>query len=232
MAGNQQGEMIFKRVAVSERKLIFRELADDKVQVTCKSADRDGVFHLIAVQVEKDETLLCHHTDDSKDINQPQKILLNFSFKNERFFMQTELHFEVGWAVADISGDLFQLQRRANARFIMPAEYGATYILTSHEGKKYFVDCVVKDVSAGGFKMEVPATHPDFRIGEVLKGSLRLGQRRPMDFDTEVRFVQKTAEGAHTLGVQFLNIDHVMENRLLSLMMDLQRELYLKFSKK
>jgi c-di-GMP-binding flagellar brake protein YcgR len=232
MAVIQQGEMIFKRVAVSEKKLIFRELADDKSQVTCKGAEREGVFHLIAIQIEKDAALLCHHTEDSKEITQPQKVLMNFSFKTERYFMQTELSFEVGWAVMDISGDLFQLQRRANARFVMPPEYGAVYILMSHEGKKYFLDCPLKDISAGGFKMEVPATHPDFRMGEVLKGSLRLGQRRPMEFETEVRFVQKNPEGVHVLGVQFLNIDHVMENRLLSLMMDLQRELYLKYSKK
>lgn len=227
----QQGETIFKRVAVSERKLIFREMADDRCQVTCKSADQDGVFHLIAVQIEKDQTLFCHHTEDSKHITQPQKVLLNFSFKTERYFMQTEIYFESGWIVVPISGDLFQLQRRANARFVMPAEYGATYILSSHEGKKYFVDCLIKDISAGGLKLEVPPTHPEFKVGEILKGTLRLGTRRPMDFDVEVRFAQKTPTG-HVVGVQFLNIDHIMENRLLSLMMDLQRELYLKFSNK
>lgn len=226
----QQGEMIFKRVAVSERKLIFREMCDDRAQVTCKSADKDGIFHLIAVQIEKDQTLFCHHTEDSKSVTEPQKILLNFAFKNERYFMQTEITFESGWVMIPISGDLFQLQRRANARFVIPPDYSAVFILTAHEGKKYFVDCVIKDVSAGGFKMEVPATHPEFRLGEVLKGSLRLGSRRPMDFEVEVRFAQKNPQ-AHVVGVQYRNVDHIMENRLLSLMMDLQRELYLKSKK-
>lgn len=231
MVAGQPSEMIFKRVAVSERKVIFRELAEDKAQVAVKGTEHEDTFHLIAIQIEKDETLLCHHTEDSKGVSQAQKVLINFSFKNERYFMQTELAFESGWAVLQIGGDLFQLQRRANARFIMPEGYSAVYILTAHEGKKYFVDCIVKDVSAGGLKLEVPITHPDFRIGEVLKGSLRLGTRRPMEFDVEVRFARKT-EKNHVVGVQFLNVNHVLENRLLSLMMDLQRELFLKFGKK
>ena len=145
--------------------------------------------------------------------------------------MQTELAFESGWAVIQISGDLFQLQRRANARFIMPQGYPAVYILMEHEGKKYFVDCAVKDISAGGLKLEVPITHPDFRTGEVLRGSLRLGSRRAMELEVEVRFNLK-GDKFHTVGAQFLNVDHVMENRLLSLMMDLQRELFLKYPKR
>jgi hypothetical protein len=231
MATQQQGELIFKRVAVSERKLIFRELADDKSQVSLKGSEGEAIFHLIAIQVEKDENLLCHHTEDSKGIDKAQKVLMNFVFKNERYFMQTELKFESGWAVIDISGDLFQLQRRANVRLILPESYGAVYILMSHEGKKFFIDCAVKDISAGGLKLEVPISHPEFKSGEVLKGSLRLGNRRSMELETEVRFAKKE-EKFHTVGVQFLNVDHILENRLLSLMMDLQRELYIKFSGK
>jgi c-di-GMP-binding flagellar brake protein YcgR len=113
----------------------------------------------------------------------------------------------------------------------MPDAYGATYILMSHEGKKFFQDCAIKDISAGGMKLEVPIKHPEFRPGEVLRGSLRLGTRRPTEYEVEVRFTQKT-ETSHIVGVQFLNVDTILENRLLSLMMDLQRELFIKFPKK
>lgn len=228
MAAGQQADLIFKRVAVSERKMIFREAAEDKIQISVKGTEHDEIFHLIAVQVSKDENLLCHHTADSKGVTQSQKILINFGFQNERYFMQTELAFESGWAVIPVTGDLYQLQRRANARFVMPEGYNAVYFLTEHERKKYFVDCIVKDISAGGLKLEVPISHPDFRVGEVLKGSLRLGHRRPLELEVEVRFALKN-ETCHTVGVQFLNINHVMENRLLSLMMNLQQELFLKF---
>ncbi|WP_413612451.1 flagellar brake protein [Bdellovibrio sp. HCB-110] len=235
MNGNQQGQMIFKKVAVSEKKLLFREIADDKMQVSIKGALHDDVFHLIAVQTEKDEALLCHHTADSKGITTAQKVIVNFAFKSERYFFQTELYFEAGWAVLKIDVDLFQLQRRASARIDIPAKYDAVFMLSNHGGRSYFLECRVRDISAGGFKMELQAAQPELKIGDRVKGTLRLGVRRPIEFVVEVRFAQSKDDAGvikQTVGMQFLEIDHLMESRLLSLMMDLQREIFLKFPQK
>lgn len=236
MNGNQQqGQMIFKKVAVSEKKMLFREIADDKMQVAVKGALQDDLFHLIVVQTEKDEALLCHYTADSKGITQAQKVVVNFSFKSERYFFQTDLYFESGWAVLKIDVDLFQLQRRANARIDIPAKYDAVFLLSSHGGRSYFLDCRVKDISAGGFKMEFQGAQPELKIGDQVKGTLRLGVRRPIEFLVEVRFAQSKEDNGVTkqiAGVQFLGIDHLMESRLLSLMMDLQREIFLKYPQK
>ncbi|WP_374074286.1 flagellar brake protein [Bdellovibrio bacteriovorus] len=235
MNGNQQGQMIFKKVAVSEKKLLFREIADDKMQVSIKGSLHDDVFHLIAVQTEKDEALLCHHTADSKGITTAQKVIVNFAFKSERYFFQTELYFEAGWAVLKIDVDLFQLQRRANARIDIPTKYDAVFMLSNHGGRSYFLECRVRDISAGGFKMELQAAQPELKIGDRVKGTLRLGVRRPIEFVVEVRFAQSKDDAGvikQTVGMQFLEIDHLMESRLLSLMMDLQREIFLKFPQK
>ncbi|WII72318.1 PilZ domain-containing protein [Bdellovibrio sp. 22V] len=226
------GQTIFKKVALSEKKLLFREIADDKIQLTIKGSAHEEIFHLIAVQTEKDEALLCHHTADSKSFATNQAAVVNFSFKSERYFFKTELSFEAGWAVLRTDVDLFQLQRRANARVDIPAKYDAVFLLTNHGGKSYFLDTRVRDVSAGGFKMEFLGEKPELKIGDKVKGSLRLGSRRPMEFEIEVRFVQnrESEQGLiQTAGVQFLNVDHILETRLLSLMMDLQRELFLKY---
>ncbi|WP_415062951.1 flagellar brake protein [Bdellovibrio sp.] len=232
MAAPEKEQVIFKKVAMSEKKMLFREVADDKLQLAIRGTEQEGLFHLIAVQTEKDEVLLCHHTADSKGVTVNQKIFVNFSFKTEKYFFQTELSFQSGWAVIRTDVDLFQLQRRANARIDIPAKYDAMFILMKHGGKSYFLDCWVKDVSAGGFKLELPHAEPDLKVGDKVRGTLRLGARRPMEFEVEVRFAQKKEhEGrVHQIaGVQFLNVDQLLENRLLSLMMDLQRELYLKY---
>lgn len=220
-------QTIFKKVALSEKKNIFKEIAQDKVHISVKVSDPEMAFHLIAVQVEKDENLLCHLTADSKGLNQNYKVVVNFILGAERYFFHTETKVQSGWVVLSLENDLFQLQRRNNVRFEMPEEYPCSFIMTQHEGKKYFVECKLKDISAGGIKIEVPLDHPPFRIGEVLKGSLRLGNRRPMEFEVEVRFIHQ-----QFLGLQFLKVDHLLENRLLSLMMDLQREIFLKFPKR
>lgn len=235
MGTSQKGQAIFKKVPVSEKKLLFREIADDKIHVSVKGSDQDDIFHLIAVQAEKNEVLLCHHTADSKGITTAQKVIVNFAFKAERYFFQTELYFESGWAVLKIDVDLFQLQRRANARIDIPSEYDAVFTLSQHKGITYYVECRVKDVSAGGCKVQFAGDQPELTIGDKVKGLLRLGIRRPIEFWVDVRFVQRTEDNGivrQTVGIQFLDVDSIMEGRLLMLMMDLQRELFIKFPSK
>lgn len=228
-------QTIFKKVAVSEKKLLFREIADDKLQLSMKGSVDDEVFHLIAVQVDKDETLLCHHTADSKNVTTAQKVVVNFPFKSERYFFQTELSFSVGWAVLKTDVDLFQLQRRANARIDLPAKYEAVFSILNHGNRVYFIESRVRDISAGGLKIEFKGESPELKIGDRIKGALRLGSRRAMEFEVEVRFAQKREQDGEilqTAGLQFLNVSQMLETRLLSLMMDLQRELFLKYPKK
>lgn len=226
----EQGQMIFKKVAVSEKKMLFREIASDRAQISLKG-EGDDIFHLIAIQTEKDEELLCHHTEESKKHEFAQKVMVNFPFKTERYFFQSELSFNSGWAVLKIDGDLFQLQRRANARIDLPEKYDGVFTLYLHGGKNYFLECKIKDISAGGIKIECPFVAPEFKLGEHIKGTIRLGARRAMEFELEVRFA-KSADKTQIAGLQFLNIDLSKENRLLSLVMDLQREIYVKYSGK
>ncbi|MFM6927761.1 MAG: flagellar brake protein [Bdellovibrio sp.] len=229
-----QGQNIFKKVPMSEKKFLFREIAHDKIQISIKG-ESDEIFNLIAVQTEKDEELMCHHTSNSKQYEKNQSVMVNFQFKTERYFFRTEINFSTGWAVLKIDGELFQLQRRANARVDIPDKYDALFSLHVHEGQRFFIECKVKDISAGGLKIEMPADIPVFKIGDKVRGSLRLGIRRVMEFDLEVRFAQFAGEGdrrKQVAGLQFLNVERALETRLLGLVMDLQREIFIKFPSK
>lgn len=235
MVVGQQGQAIFKKVALSEKKMILRDVTYDKLQLSVKGAAQEEMFHLIAIQNEKDEVLLCHHTADSSGIREAQKAVVNFAIKNERYFFQSELYFEAGWVVLKLDSDLFQLHRRANARITIPDAYGAIFYLSRYAGKSYFIDCKIKDFSAGGCKIELHSDKPELNVGESIKGSLHLGNRRPLELDVEVRFVQKWEKNgsvSQIAGVQFLNVNQVLETRLLSLAMDLQHELFIKFPRR
>lgn len=224
-------QSIFKKVATSERKRILREIAAERLQISVRGTN-DEVFHLLAIQTEKDEVLLCHLTDDSREQSHGQKVVVNFTYKSERYFLQTDLSFKSGWAVLRTDLDMFRLQRRANARVDIPGSYEAFFTVVKHNGNISFRETLVRDMSAGGMKLMVPISEPELKSGDILQGVLRLGNRRPMEYSVEVRFVKKADfEGSQVqyAGVKFQQVDTHLENRLLSLMMDLQRELYLKF---
>ncbi|MEK2690428.1 flagellar brake protein [Bdellovibrio sp. GT3] len=224
----QMTQNIFKKVPVSEKKFLFREIAHDKLQINVKGDD-DSFFNLIAVQTEKDVDLLCHHTSNSQLFEKNQSVMVNFAFKDERYFFRTELSFSTGWAHLKIDVDLFQLQRRANARIDLPKKYDGVFRLTKHGAQKFFLDSKILDVSAGGLKIAFPHELPALQVGDKVQGSMRLGIRRPIDFDLEVRFAS-LKDGIQIAGMQFLNVDTRMESRLLSMMVDLQREIFIKFS--
>lgn len=230
----EPGQAIFKKVAVSDKKLLFREIASDRVQVSLKGLE-DEVFHLMVIQFERDEHLLCHHTADSKKFEKPQKVMVNFPFKSERYFFQSELSFNSGWAVLTVESDLYQLQRRSNARIDIPKEYDGVFTLHQHKGKNYFLESQIKDISVGGVKAVLPFVEPELAIGDKVTGTIRLATRRVMEFEMEVRFSQKKdfkGKWAQIVGLQFLNVDQLLENRLMNLMMDLQREIFVKYKGK
>ncbi|WP_413577900.1 flagellar brake protein [Bdellovibrio sp. HCB290] len=223
----QMTQNVFKKVPVSEKKFLFREIAHDKLQINVKGDD-DSFFNLIAVQTEKDTDLLCHHTSNSQAFEKNQSVMVNFAFKDERYFFRTDLSFSAGWAHLKIDGDLFQLQRRANARIELPRKYDGIFRLTKHGAQKFFLDSKILDVSAGGLRIAFPHEIPALKVGDVVQGAMRLGIRRPIDFDLEVRYVS-TKEGIQIAGMQFLNVDTRLESRLLSMMVDLQREIFIKY---
>ncbi|MNJ96641.1 Flagellar brake protein YcgR [compost metagenome] len=229
-----QEQVIFKKVGLSEKKILFRSIATLRTPVFLRGED-EVVFQLLAVQNEKDEVLLCHHTESSKGQEVPQKVMANFAYDSERYFFQTEVSYTHGWAMLRIQGlELFQLQRRANTRVDIPEQYSAAFTISIHGGKSYFTECRLLDLSAGGMKIYFKGT-PQIQSGDIIKGILRLGNRRPFEFDVVVRHVVRKEENGtetQTAGVQFSSIDNSMENRLLSMMMDLQREFFLKYPPK
>ncbi|QDK38504.1 flagellar brake protein [Bdellovibrio sp. NC01] len=226
------GQSAFKNIAISDRKELFQNLVAEQGQLLLRGAGGES-FHVKAIGID-DEMLECQPTDDVQVKIQTQDVVVNLDFDNQRYFLKTYVRSENNKLYINTNVEVYQLQRRANVRVPIPEEFDALFTLHGHGGKKYFKDCTVKDVSAGGVRIEFSGEKPDLKIGDVVKGSLRLGARRAMEFDLEVRFVQKREHDngtTYTAGTRFMEVDKVMETRMLQLMTDLQRELFIKSAK-
>lgn len=227
------GQSTFKPVPISERKEIFQEVVNEKLQLIVRGAAPDAC-HVEAVSIDEEDILFCRRTDDANHLKKDQDAVLNFDHRNERYFMKTYIRVSKEGVFINTNFELFQLQRRANVRVLIPETFDALFSLHGHGGKKYFKDCKVVDVSAGGVRIEFQGEKPDLKENDIVEGTLRLGTRRPMKFDLQVRFVNKRVEEGdtvYTAGTMFMNVDKTMETRLLSLITDLQRELFLKSAK-
>ncbi len=227
-AGPQQD--VFKKVHLSEKKMIFREMAFEHTMILVKN-DQDEFAHFNSFRLDDDSKLYCARLADSPGITTEQAVVLNFIFKGESYFIQSYVTFENGIPCLDIEGSLYVLQRRNNARIVLPDEYPAFVNWVEYNSKAVFYEGRVQDISAGGCRIMIPGESIDLKIGDKIKVVLHLGQRRPVQQLSEVRFVKKDDSG-QTFGIQFQEVDRVVENRLLTTMMDIQRELYVKYGPK
>ncbi len=224
------GQNVFKNIAASERKEVFAGVVGSGIQLLVRIHGAES-FHVVPREVNLDQELFCHFADDAGGISGVLPAVVNFDFDHERYFFKTHVKIVADGLWLNANVELFQLQRRANVRIPIPKNFDANFSLHGHGGKKYFKDCTVKDVSAGGVRIEFTGERPDLQIGDSVRGTLRLGTRRAMEFDLEVRFVQrKEVDGQiyYTAGTRFQNMDKLLETRLLTLMTDLQRELFVK----
>lgn len=229
MSVRGQENAVFKKVAVSTRKVLFRILASEKLPILLKKMEEEEFFRIVAAKVEKDEILFYLPAAGSAVIQKEQKVSGSFTINNEKYYFNSQIFVLNGLSALKANIDLFQLQRRANARIVLPDSYDCAFTLTQHKDKFYSIDCRLRDLSAGGIRIEIPCDEPHLKVGEVLSGAIRLGKRRPMEFSLEVRFVQKKDQMIQTVGLQFLSFNNAIENRLLLVMMDIQREIYLRY---
>lgn len=218
---------VFKKVHLSEKKALFRKMCDQGGQILVKSED-DRFGQLAAVRVQNDEKLYCQIAAGDFSTKPTLEVVGNFSWEEEKYFFRTQMNFEAEQAVLRIDVDLFQLQRRKNARLDVPDAFDAVTQVLAVNGDPCHFDAKLKDMSAGGCKIYFPLSAPVFKIGDKLLMNLQLGKRRAFQLTSEVRFAMKAGDG-QMLGLQFQDRDRYNENRLLVLMMDLQREFYLKF---
>lgn len=221
-----QPQDFFKRVHLTERKKLFQMLAKQKLALVIKG-EFEGLISLIAFRVDANSSLYCATVLEDSPLKKGQSVIVNFAIKNERYFFLTIVGFEDEVPFLKIDVDLFQLQRRKNMRFAVPAYYNATVSIIELNGKSLFIESRVLDIGAGGCRVLIEKAEPIFKMDDKLIIVLHMGHRRPLQFQIEVRFV-KMDEAKQVMGLQYLGRDSTMENKLLTMMTDFQRELYMK----
>lgn len=218
----------FKRVHLSERKILFLKVAANKFNLFIKG-EFEELVPVIAFRNDKNVNLFCAPGLESLRSCAGQTVVVNFSDEEERYFFTTTINFEGEIPFLKIDVDLFQLQRRLNMRFDIPDRYKAFVNIVEYNGKAISIEARILNISAGGCRIVIDDCVTFFKMEDKITIFLHLGQRRPLKFQVDIRFVL-VKELTQTLGLQFLYRDSILENKMLTMMTDLQLELYLKYT--
>lgn len=229
MSGNVlAGQGVFKKVHLSERKKALQDVIRLQVELTFKTEKEEfGQFKILSM--DDQQRGVCRFIAGGWKDSAAYDVVVNFTLEEEKYFFRSMMgKNNLGDVIINLEADVFQLQRRKNARFDIPEGYEAVAKIADLNGQELKVDAPIKDMSAGGCKIFFPQLTPEIKMNDKLTVALHLGKRRPMTFTCDVRYVGRANSG-QMLGLQFMDRDHFLENRLLVMMMDLQREFYLKF---
>lgn len=231
MSSFKQG--MFRKIHNSDRKRMLQSMGQHRVPLSVKTDD-DEIFDVLTTGLESDQLLRCQLILGSKMPMSDQSVVVNFTFGYERYFFQGFLVVRGEQILVDASGDFYILQRRKAARMIMPPDYPCGFNIIRHQDKAVFYEMKVVDFSSGGLKAYYPYADPGFFTNEKVGGVLHLGKRRPINIECLLRHVQKRTSGpkpGQVIGVQFDNMNRIMELKLLTIFMDVSREVFINYSK-
>ncbi len=232
MVGSREARMrrqIFKKIALSEKKHLFQEGAKKRITFHAKG-DGDELITLILTEFDNEHVLTLEYAASSPKLLAPQNVIFNFSHEDDRYFFQTQVDVYQEKVMIPARIDIFILQRRKAPRLDLPTEFPAGFNIIELKNKSCMYECQVLDFSSGGCRVQYSGHLPIFKVGDQLKGVLHLSHRRPMELSCEIKHhVLDKDKGLQVFGVQFLIKSSLLENRLLVLFMDLQRELFTKY---
>ncbi len=233
---------MFNKVNSFEKRVIFRSLATRKSKLMMKSIE-DVITQLVVSKNVEDKKMECKlvqmvstkegEEDSGKVIplRSNQNVILNFNFNEDRYFMQTNMIVNEERILLDLEPDLFVLQRRKSPRIELPTGFPQQLRIIEYQGKVVFLEGRVLDFGPGGCRVEMVLNTPRFATADRVALVLRLSHRNPLNLKAEIRHtVLKEDERGlrQTFGVQFKDLGPIMENKMMSLLMELQKEMFTK----
>ena len=224
---------MFRKIHQSEKRRLVASLGDHRTSLVIRG-NNDEIFNMMSDGTEGDRLLKCRLVFGSKVPQEKQAVVINFTFGYERYFFRGDMSLSEGKYFIDTSADFYILQRRKSARLVMPPEFACGFNMIEYRKKNVFYEMRIIDFSSGGAKVWYPLFEPEFVTDELIKGVVHLGIRRPLNMDGTIRHVVRQESGDRTgqiFGIQFDAGNKIMEVKLLTMFMDLQREIFLKYSK-
>ncbi len=221
---------IFRKVPLSEKKALFKKGAEDKMSFMVKG-DSDDIVMLFLDEYVDNKVLVFIYAENSPKILSNQTLILNFSHGEDRYFFHAPAEIYNNRVHISAERDVYILQRRKTPRLEIPDAYPGGLNIIQFQNKMVMYQCAFKDFSSGGCRVAYPAHLPLFKAGDKVRGVIHLNHRNPVELDGEIKHhILDLAAGQQVFGIQFKLPTTILENKMLVVFMDLQRELFVKWS--
>lgn len=221
---------IFTRISdSSEKNRLFEDLAMSRSELHGKKPEPSAdVFVLMAFNYNGSK-LNCKLIGATTPLPPSGELIATFFVGGEKYFIQTEFQASGDQVSLATSNHLFHLQRREDYRIRIPSSYKALLEIVSINSQTKKHSIPMTDLSGGGCRIQIDPKLIPLKVHDVLKGHLFLPDRDPISIIGSIRHtrMENQGRGPMTCGIQFTGLTEPLKNRIVAVVMDLYRELFI-----
>jgi c-di-GMP-binding flagellar brake protein YcgR len=217
----------------SERKALFHTLTEAQGAVVIKGLDEEPIAAKALRQTESG-WLVCELDSPSPrnfaTLKAAPHHIVNFKINSDQYFFQSAISFSKNGLLLETIVELFQLQRRSSYRLTLPDQLGAFANIIQQNGNPYFLDAKILDYSTGGLRLQTASGMEQLKLDDQLTLAIHLGNRIPFQLEAKIKFSSKKNESM-IYGIEFINKTSLIENKLVALQLDMQSEIFRKWTR-
>jgi hypothetical protein len=220
---SQQNKTPFQKISSLETTSLLALLHKHRVTVQFKMSDT-GVYKAKAENKGWGQNILIRRPANLGQDRKDSEVTGNFTLDSQIYFFKAILRLQKKQIHLQLNGELNKLVRRRQDRVVVP-ERVPLHLMTKRIGDQLlFVRGGLQDISIKGCKVVLNTSEVKLKVGDILTGVLRFGQRKPISVTAVVRHHQKIKHIRYDqmFGVEYTKLDDLL--RLQAWIIDVQRE--------
>lgn len=208
----------FERIlSLIDRKKIFLDLISNKIPIIVKLSD-GKLLSFRGINLTSEGHLEGLLNEKGLGASKQKTVVVFFYVKKDRYFVNTKLiKNNLGWRILNAT-DFYKLNRRDSYRIEIPDSIQISFQATNAGGTPCNITTRVIEFSAGGARIRWPG-NPAIKRGQVLKGTWLWLKGKQFPITALVK--HQPVQGVY--GIEFIEMDTALSNRLKVLSIELQQ---------
>lgn len=221
----QKEKSLFEKIkSPAEARVMYGQLPNEGREFYCKGEGPLFAFKPVSFEATQGLRGEVRLFDDGEKLL-PENVVVNFSVGKDRYYTVSDFTpLPNGKGILQLNDLLYRLERREFYRVALPDKMNRDCNIIAYDGRSSFVAAVIMDLSVGGARLQVlKGKLKEANANSVINCVLHIKDKWTFELKATIRHV---IEGQKTdvYGIQFMEVSDPVQRKLISLLMELQRE--------
>ncbi|KYG68090.1 hypothetical protein AZI87_02165 [Bdellovibrio bacteriovorus] len=218
--------IVFKAIGNDSDKQMLLQKALAKKETLYLRDKFDRAIALKPVSINSNNQIKCHHPEDTTmNTNEKDTFTASFSIGGEKYLFETHPVVSEHYVTLTVL-NLFHLQRRRNYRYVMPENYSAEFVINYLNQSICSHPCRLIDLSTEGCAVEIMQESANLHLEDLVEAEIFLGDREPIMVQGVIKNIRVKDDTQLVLGVEFNHLANSSEEKIVTSLTDLQREIF------